>query len=397
MKDIGSGLASLLNRLDLAQAGFLEGAVAKVHFSYSEAGLRLNIYGLAPNWDEEDSQGDFTFGSYPGYSRARISQIEKARKRYQRETHTFRLSVEAAALARKLATLSGKDDFLRQVFVVDSPHTNERHRWAALENLYQQAEIEGVYKELGEFRAFFSSVLDQLELVFEVGNQLRYKSDELGAALSFPEIIEDEDQHVVAFDSIVPVHLTMQLEKQGKKAVPVTGLAALNGQLIGITGRHGGGKTVTELSVVEQIYLAQSGLPVFGSGFRLNVKEILGVCFIERGEGSTIQMLNQKIKNILEGIKGMDGRKVVLVLDELGSATQEVDGFDLAVAVLSKLQRSGVSVMFSTQIQRLAHYAKDELGADMFRVDKEHGLHRGIGDGELKSLTREMGLDALLK
>ena len=75
---------------------------------------------------------------------------------------------------------------------------------------------------------------------------------------------------------------------------------------------------MTSLAVVTNIFLAQSGLPVFGQGFRLNVKDVLGMMFIERGSGSTCELLLDKIVKILKEIKHVHNSKVVLVLDEVG-------------------------------------------------------------------------------
>ena len=128
--------------------------------------------------------------------------------------------------------------------------------------------------------------------------------------------------------------------------------------MLGLTGYHGGGKTVTSLAVVTNIFLAQSGLPVFGQGFRLNVKDVLGMMFIERGGGSTCELLLDKIVIILKEIQNVHNSKVVLVLDEVGTGTQEMDGHKLGKDVLSKLSNIGVSVLFSTQIQSLAEFAR---------------------------------------
>ena len=115
---------------------------------------------------------------------------------------------------------------------------------------------------------------------------------------------------------------------------------------------------MTSLAVVTNIFLAQSGLPVFGQGFRLNVKDVLGMMFIERGSGSTCELLLDKIVKILKEIKHVHNSKVVLVLDEVGTGTQEMDGYKLGQDVLSKLSELGVSVLFSTQIMALAEFAK---------------------------------------
>lgn len=67
--------------------------------------------------------------------------------------------------------------------------------------------------------------------------------------------------------------------------------------------------------------MAQSGLLVFGTDFRLNPKSKIGMVFLERGSGSTLELLLRKSKDILEARNG-EGNGTIFVLDELGTGTQ---------------------------------------------------------------------------
>ena len=183
---------------------------------------------------------------------------------------------------------------------------------------------------------------------------------------------------------------------KGKEIVPVRGLPSINGQMIGFTGSHGGGKTVTSETIVECIFLAQSGLPVFGKGFRLNPKELLGIVFIERGEGSTAQLLLQKSVNILKAIRQTDSSKIVLIFDELGTGTQEAAGLKLGQDLLRSLAGRNISVIFSTHITALAEFAQEELGVECLQFTKDHRILPGIGTGEMEVLRKDTGFDQLL-
>lgn len=259
------------------------------------------------------------------------------------------------------------------------------------ETLYLTTRYQAVVAQLREQRAYFSALVGQLSQIAHAVSAIETTAFSLGAPISIPEILPDE-HHLIEFEQIWPIHLV----GRGEKIVPIANLAKLNGNLLGITGRHGGGKTVTELTIPLMLYLAQSGLPIIGRGFRFNVKEVIGAVFIERGDGSTIQILLRKTANILESIKGIPGNKIVLILDELGSATQEASGLELGRDLLEKLHRDGVSVLFSTQITTLAEYACDELGALCFKVDDRHQIQPGIGTGEMGALRKEMRIDDLL-
>ena len=84
------------------------------------------------------------------------------------------------------------------------------------------------------------------------------------------------------------------------------------------------------------------------------------------------------------------------MFDELGSATQENDGFELGKDLLATLQEKGVSVIFSSQIQSLATWAVNDLGAICFWMDRDHRLFEGINDGGMGELRQEMGINDLL-
>ncbi len=189
----------------------------------------------------------------------------------------------------------------------------------------------------------------------------------------------------------------LQKLAEDERPVPISGLEPINSRIIGLTGAHGGGKTVTSLAVAELIWLAQSGLPVLGRGVRLNVKSVLGLVFIERGEGSTIQLYLEKVHEVLKAIKDIDGQQAVIVLDELGSATQEADGLKMGRSLLSTLGDAGVSVVYSTQITDLAIFSKEFLGASCYRFERTHEMLPGINDGGLGELLADMGIAEMLK
>ena len=66
-------------------------------------------------------------------------------------------------------------------------------------------------------------------------------------------------------------------------------------------------------ALIAAIYLAQSGLPVFGAKLSLNVKKIIGMVFLERGSGSTLQLLLEKYKSLLVSLDKCDRNGIVPV------------------------------------------------------------------------------------
>jgi len=119
--------------------------------------------------------------------------------------------------------------------------------------------------------------------------------------------------------------------------------------------------------------------------------------FIERGNGSTCEMLVGSLRDVLGAAFKHKGHEVVLVLDELGSATQEEAGFGLGHDILGEISHRHISALFSTQIHRLATSARDDFGADIFQLDEQHRILPGIGDGGMQRLRSRLGLDKVLQ
>jgi len=133
-------------------------------------------------------------------------------------------------------------------------------------------------------------------------------------------------------------------------------MPVLDGQMVCLTGRNGGGKTVAQLSLGDIIYLTQSGLPSFGEDISLNVKKMLGMVFIgSRGEhGSTFESLVIKTRDVLLAADKYKANEIVMIMDELGAGTQQYSGKNLALRLLKTLHNRGISTIFSTQITEVA-------------------------------------------
>lgn len=396
LSDIEIGLIAKLKKLIPDFAREIHGSTVKLYFSYSKEGLRIHIYDLLPSSFStipKDLQpiDDFEW-VFEGYSPERKRMIEEDRNTYCQTIYSHHDALNSARFVDNVH--KQHPSFFFKGTVIPSPRTDASHKWFAINNLYRSALLRSTYNKLEELREFVRNHATILGEVAWILMTLREKAKKLGTVLSVPEIVTG-DQHIVDFEEIYPIHLLPYANRE--KLVPIRSLPSINGQVVGLTGTHGGGKTVTGQTLVEFIYLAQSGLPILGKGLKLNIKRILGIVFIERGSGgSTCQTLVKKIANIFKAIKGKDGNQIVVFLDELGTGTQEDDGLDLGKDVLAALQRRGVSVIFSTQITDLARYAQLELGAECLQFDAQHRISKGIGTGQLTTLRKTSGLDRYL-
>lgn len=389
--DIERGLLEELQKIRLTRR--FQGGTVRVYFSYDSSGLQIMIYAIEPKISESEIFIPYAqYEQFTGYNEEQKAEILKRMTEFNNDAY---IGQKALLVAEALRVIVRQEkDFLSTMRGIPSPRTDREHRWFALSNLYRDALIAEVVEAVKLHRSFVLTQATALCQIAEIAELMMAASAKHGMPLCFPEIVAD-DGHVVEFDEMLPGNLLSKMEK-GELPVPIGGLEPINGRIIGLTGAHGGGKTVTSLTVAELIYLAQSGLPVLGRGIRLNVKEVLGLVFIERGEGSTIQRYLTKVHAVLESIKDTDGRRVVIVLDELGSATQEADGLKMGRELLASFAQSGVSVVYSTQIMALAEYSETELDAICYKMSRDHSMSPGVSDGGLEELMSSMGITQLL-
>jgi len=361
----------------------------------AEEGLKFRIYDVE-QIRQSEIPFSFTFASFKGYSEKRTDLIFKARKEIKHFLEEKHFLTESVNMRMKIVGIDPKFLGTEKLVKIKSPETDRVHKWRALENLYRNSDVVKVYDAMKDFSSFVEKNCRTLVLMEkQLLKPIKERAKELNTQICFPEIITD-DKSVVQFGRLYPMHLGETLK--ANKIVPIDNLPAINGTMIGLTGSHGGGKTVTEHTVTANVYLAQSGLPILGKSFRLNPKTHLGMVFIEGVTGkSVVQELIRKTENVFRKIDNVPGQNILLVLDELGSATQQKDGMSLAMKVLRTLKARKISFLFSTQILNVAEQARDELGAQCFKVDRKHHLSPGIAGGDLDAVLKDCGLAKYLR
>jgi hypothetical protein len=386
--DLVRGILAELNAQSWGNT-FLNGATIHIYFRYDKHGLVAQVYDVSPK--RYHYTEDFNYARLRGYNKVQLAEVEERAKEFRKRQE---MVSDHLTLLREATEAGVPEGFFRKRLELRSDGTDRECRWYAIANIYTDPMVKDVVESQENLRLFFWRHLIQLKDVVEILDSFCEKAGSLGTELCFPEILQ-EGEDLLEFEEIYPIHLLSTLEPED--IVPIRGVAPISGDTTCYTGWHGGGKTSTAISTAENIVLAQSGLPVFGRGFRLNIKKAIGLVFIDKAANrSTAELLVDKLKRILEGVQKFEGRDVVLVLDELGSATQEDSGLKLGQDVLTHLAKRGVSVIFSTQILELAQFAQNNLGAVCYRFDSKHRIEPGIGDGGMSDLRRRSGLDRLL-
>lgn len=390
--EVRTAVQGLLNQTTWRRPDLIDTRVT-VYAFYSRSGLEIQVLNVDSPPQENDEQNLFRAArTFDGYTADQIRQIRQARRRYAVAVEEIRQSVDSQA--RRMNLEASVPGLFTKRHAVPSSMTDQKYRYFAITNLYLSPRFRALHDALIEHRSFFRSFLAQLKEIAELISSLSEQADKFGVPLTAPEVVDGD--HLVAFDGLFPTQLLFRM-KRGK-VVPLNGIPELNGSFIGLTGHHGGGKTETLITIAANLYLAQSGLPVFAHRFRFNVKRVLGLTFIpHRGVGSTIEQMVGKMRNVLKGIRGVPGHEVVVLLDEIGTGTQAQSGIKLGQDLLTRLQSLGCSVIFSSQLKEIAEYAEQRLGAQNFKFNRRHRIQPGIGDGGLETLLEETGLGKLLE
>ncbi len=198
--------------------------------------------------------------------------------------------------------------------------------------------------------------------------------------------------------------LEKRLRATGGRVIPLTlELTAEARQLI-ISGPNTGGKTVTLKTTALLAMMAQAGLPIPATAASFPVFDAF---LADIGDAQSIEAalstFSAHITNLDRLSRLADSRSLVL-LDELGSATDPEEGSALAVAVASYFLTAGAWSLISTHHTSLKVYAANTpgvlnaaAGVDELTLAPNYQLRLGVPGASAGIQTAErLGLNATI-
>ncbi len=195
---------------------------------------------------------------------------------------------------------------------------------------------------------------------------------------------------------------------EGRTVVPLDLELPRHARTLVITGSNTGGKTVALKTIGLLCLAAQSGLPV--SADAESLFPVYDAILADIGDEQSIQAnlstFSAHIKNISAILRASDRGRALVLLDELGSGTDPLEGGALACGILTELHRRKATVIATTHLGVVKNFVHDHPemvnAAVRFNIDTlapEYTLDIGRpGASHALLIARRIGLpDSVLK
>ncbi|MBW3114394.1 endonuclease MutS2 [Bacillus sp. MCCB 382] len=205
--------------------------------------------------------------------------------------------------------------------------------------------------------------------------------------------ILNEDQRIHLINAVHPL--------LGKQAVPLSIKMGEGFHALVITGPNTGGKTVTIKTVGLLTLMTQCGLHIpAGEGSEISLYQQI---LLDIGDGQSLQQnlstFSSHIKNVIGILTDTNDRSLVL-LDELGSGTDPLEGMGLATAILNQLYEKGATILATTHYSEIKYFAEEHEGfmngSMEFNIDTLQPTYKLVvgqgGESQAFSIALKLGM-----
>jgi DNA mismatch repair protein MutS2 len=221
-----------------------------------------------------------------------------------------------------------------------------------------------------------------LRILRELTELLRAHADEIQAsvdAIGFLELLFAKAEFAVDFNCVIPRfssdshrrlvlkgarHPLLEdvLRRQQKQVVPIALELDEEHRTLLISGPNTGGKTVSMKTAGLLVLMAQAGLPVPAGEAELPVfEQVLADIGDQQSIAESLSSFSAHIAHVREMLYDVTPQSLVL-LDELGRATDPEEGGALGVSILDTFRSNGAFTLASTHLLALKIYGATTEG-----------------------------------
>ena len=178
---------------------------------------------------------------------------------------------------------------------------------------------------------------------------------------TIPRFSPEQDRRLVLDEARHPL-LEDVLRRQGKRIVPISVKLGESCRTLLISGPNTGGKTVSMKTAGLLVLMAQSGLPVPAASAEFPIfDQVLADIGDQQSIQESLSTFSAHIAHIREMLFDVKRDSLVL-LDELGRATDPEEGGALGVAILDTFRSAGAFTLASTHLMALKVYGANTDG-----------------------------------
>ena len=226
----------------------------------------------------------------------------------------------------------------------------------------EQREVLRILRELTELlRGHDAAIAGTAEAVGDLELLFAKAEFALEFGCTIPRFSPEQDRRLVLDEARHPL-LEDVLRRQGKRIVPISVKLGESCRTLLISGPNTGGKTVSMKTAGLLVLMAQSGLPVPAASAEFPIfDQVLADIGDQQSIQESLSTFSAHIAHIREMLFDVKRDSLVL-LDELGRATDPEEGGALGVAILDTFRSAGAFTVASTHLMALKVYGANTDG-----------------------------------
>jgi len=266
----------------------------------------------------------------------------------------------------------------------------------------QDREFAEIQRILGEFSRKLRERRDDLLRATEILSELDLAFAKAEFSRQYDGCIPEfsSDRALSLKDARHPL-LEKTLRAQGRTPVPLSIELEPPKIMMIVSGPNTGGKTVALKTLGSAVLMAQAGIPVPASEFKLPLfRRVLADIGDQQSIEANLSTFSAHVTNIQRMAEVAGGNDMVL-LDELGTSTEPNEGAALAVAILEHFRERGAMTLVTTHHSRLKAYAAETPEAlnaamefDEVTLEPTYRLLSGLpGKSSALDIAQRLGLE----